>query len=264
LDIEPNELNTETSTGYCTITDWYDCVSINDGAWTCTYLSTTAVCVDANPPTGGGGGGGGGDGTSNGPPAVTPITQQIEIKKVVDSLKNKCYKTALNHLKGGIFAGRYSIILYNFFGVKAKNTLLFYEGNTGTDLAKTLSSGTYPNAVSRVILSSTNLVNASQEYLAATLMHEILHAYFRLAKVNPTTTDFNNKDRRLMANDYVCIIADALTEMFPDLDYKDATALSWGGLEDTDVYKSLPQADRDKIESINTYNKMGINGTKCK
>ncbi|MGO4288134.1 hypothetical protein [Chitinophaga sp. RAB17] len=191
------------------------------------------------------------------------MTQLYTLKKVIDSLKNKCQKKALSNLKGQIFAGRYSIMLYQFFGAQAKSTLEFYSGNTGTDDARTLSGGTYPNAYSRIILSNTNLQNASQQYIVATIMHEILHAYFALAKWDPTKEDRDTRDHRRMANDYVCILADALTEMFPDMDYKEATALSWGGLELTDVYQTLPQDDRNKIEATNSYYKLGISGTKC-
>lgn len=252
-----------TAPTICTVTDWYDCRTFDDGAhWDCNYRSTTMVCQDP-PSTGGGGAGGGGGGTSSGPPAVVPITQLYEIKKVVDSLKNKCQKKALSNLKGQIFAGRYSIMLYQFFGVKAKSTLEFYSGNTGTADAKNLPGGVYPNAYSRIILSNTNLQNASQEYIVITIMHEILHAYFALAKWDPTKEDRDTRDHRKMANDYVCILADALTEMFPDMDYQEATALSWGGLEKTDVYQAMPLADRNKMEATNSYYRLGISGTKC-
>jgi hypothetical protein len=251
-----------TAPTVCTVTDWYDCRTVDDGLhWDCTYKSTTMVCAD--PPPAGGGSGGSGGGTSTGAPAVVSITQLYTLKKVIDSLKNKCQKMALSHLKGQIFAGRYSIMLYQFFGAQAKSTLEFYSGNTGTADAKTLPGGVYPNAYSRIILSNTNMQHASQEYIAVTIMHEILHAYFALAKWDPTMTDRDIRDHRQMANDYVCILADALTEMFPDMPYKEATALSWGGLELTDVYQALPQADRNEMEATNSYYRLGISGTKC-
>lgn len=253
-----------TAPTICTVTDWYDCRTFDDGAhWDCNYKSTTMVCADP-PSTGGGGAAGGGGGTSSGAPAVVPITQLYEIKKVVDSLKDKCQKQALSNLKGQIFAGRYSIMLYQFFGAKAKSTLEFHTGNTGIYDARTLPSGLFPNCHAYITLSNTNLQNASQEYIISTIMHEILHAYFAIATWDPTKEDRNGRDHRKMANDYVCILADALTEMFPDMDYNEATALSWGGLELTDVYQALPLADRNKFESINNYYKMGISGTKCK
>ncbi|PSL44157.1 hypothetical protein CLV51_10622 [Chitinophaga niastensis] len=170
----------------------------------------------------------------------------------------------MNNLKGGIFDGRYSIILHEFYGDKANSTISFSEGivQNGDDAhTDGTSSGIYAYGDTKI--NNVTLKNASQEYLVATMMHETLHAYFIAHPPSPIITDRNSRDHNQMANDYVCIIADALSELFPNLQYNDAISLSWGGLGYTSAYTALSKGAKDTIESTNINFKMGLNGTKC-
>ncbi|PSL46327.1 hypothetical protein CLV51_103305 [Chitinophaga niastensis] len=242
----------------CTVTDWYDCHTTDDGAtWYCNYLQTTSVCVDNTPPSGGGGGGG-----SVGAPPPVSVTQLYQIKQIRDSLKNPCFKKALKNLRGQIFDSRYSAILYEFYGNKSNSDLSFSEAPlAGNDCAVTTgyASGIY--GTGRTVLNTNQLKNASQEFITATLMHETLHAYMLGHPPDPTVADKNGRDHNQMVKDYINIIADALSEIFPNLLWEDALALAWGGLDETDTYINMAKADKDKIESINIFYKSGVNGT---
>ncbi|PSL48283.1 hypothetical protein CLV51_1021150 [Chitinophaga niastensis] len=86
----------------------------------------------------------------------------------------------------------------------------------------------------------------------------------RKLNFNPTTTDRNGSDHNLVAKDYTNIVADALTELFPNLDGSVALALSWGGLDSTSAFlNDCTQLERDNIININNTNSNDTAGTKC-
>jgi hypothetical protein len=257
-----------TSPTACTVVDWYDCVTVNDGAdWTCDYLSTTISCPEPPPPPTGHGGGGGG----SGPPAPPMITELHLIRKIVDSLKNPCFSMALRRIRQqiGVATGNYSILLNEFYGGKSKSDITITQssadlgyGNVAVTTGNTNADHTYANIYT--VLSTSQLANASQEYLVATIIHEMIHGFLYTHPPDPTAVDKNGRDHNQMAKDWVNTVSLVLNEYFPDLPYNDAVALSWGGLENTDAYKALPQNDRQSIENTNLYHRMGIQGTKCK
>jgi hypothetical protein len=52
-----------------------------------------------------------------------------------------------------------------------------------------------------------------------------------------------NQNHNEIANKYVKPFTDLLTSIFPNLDLKEATALTWGGLKETTLWKSNFESD---------------------
>lgn len=80
-------------------------------------------------------------------------------------------------------------------------------------------------------LNGNILPNSSREYIAATIMHEALHAY--MASSNHGENSLDHED---MAINYVTKMAASLRTMYPTLSESDARALAYGGLEGTATF----------------------------
>lgn len=118
--------------------------------------------------------------------------------------------------------------------------------------------------IADVTLNGNTMPKASAEYIAATIIHEVLHAYMtfsgKLGEFNQHTT---------MANDYIYTMQKDLQKMFPNMSDNDAIALSWGGLGDTQAWKDMLNNDPDKANTIVDINKQyknatGSKGSRCK
>jgi len=114
-----------------------------------------------------------------------------------------------------------------------------------------------------VSLNANTMPKASQEFIAATVIHEILHAYMtfsgKLGEFNQHTD---------MANNYIFTMQKDLKAMFPAMTDEDAEALSWGGLGDTqawaDLLKNNPTLANSIVNINNQYkNATGTKGHRC-
>lgn len=99
------------------------------------------------------------------------------------------------------------------------------------------------------------MTGASQNYIAATILHETIHAL--LASQGKTNELMHHND---MANQYVYKMAHALELTFL-MSNEHATALAWGGLGDSSAWQSLSPQQQQNILDINAYYK-NINGTR--
>jgi len=115
-------------------------------------------------------------------------------------------------------------------------------------------------------LSTSALQNASQQYIAAAIIHEVMHAYFRLEN------GAGAGDHQAMATTYISQMSQALQDSF-GMTPEDATALAWGGLNEnvqgvaiTDAWTQFKAAHPDQatnIQLINTQYQTGLKGLKC-
>ncbi|WP_147368083.1 hypothetical protein [Fibrisoma montanum] len=85
-----------------------------------------------------------------------------------------------------------------------------------------------------ITLNSAALANASREYIAVVLMHEILHI-----QLGGT----NEEDHNEMAANHVSAMANSLLHAGFIMSESDRIALSWGGLGDTAIWQSMIQND---------------------
>ncbi|MFB6457098.1 hypothetical protein ACE38W_17640 [Chitinophaga sp. Hz27] len=107
---------------------------------------------------------------------------------------------------------------------------------------------------------NTVLNNASQEYIAATIYHEITHGIL-FAKTASTT---NEQDHETMSSGfYFDVQVAALQALFPNLSLDDAKILVWIGLDKSDAYKALPNSYKDNVDYVARKYRNGTLGTKC-
>jgi SprT-like family len=116
-----------------------------------------------------------------------------------------------------------SKMLNKLFGSTDVINLDILEGNLSAgvdaDTRNAGSSGGFQRV--EVTLNTSELQNASKEFIASTILHEIIHGVFLIKNKNPLIDDHNE-----MGSYYISIMADALREMYPAVSSDDATALS--------------------------------------
>lgn len=113
--------------------------------------------------------------------------------------------------------------------------------------------------------------NATKEYILVTLLHEGIHAYIDFCKSHMDSSEFNQKfpiyaefknklsnneiaQHNEMANNYVKLMAGAIRSYNSDADSIATTALAWGGLQHTDIWKSKSDTNQIKTISFNSRN----------
>ena len=104
--------------------------------------------------------------------------------------------------------------------------------------------------------------NASQEYIAATIMHELIHAYMG-AYMGIVRN--NDTQHPLMVGTYaVQHMAGSLESLFPGLSHEHAMAMAWQGLDTTPTWiLSMSMGEKFVIQNINDQYKNHALGTPC-
>ena len=107
-------------------------------------------------------------------------------------------------------------------------------------------------------LNTVALENASEPYIAATLIHELVHGYYHEINNKPLG---NDADHVNMAGEYVEPMAQALVGLY-GMPVQDAIDLAWGGLGDTPQFLALSPTERNRISLTNESYKNGTKGKK--
>jgi|GEM_PF-1520655 len=199
---------------------------------------------------------------------VTPVAKATSLfpsKNVIDFTKNPCIKDILTKLfatKSNIF----SDILNKTFGNNSDAELdIRFAENTLTGTTDGKTSGTqysYDMYLNEVMMAR----NSSKQYITATIIHELLHAYMDYetrVKKNPT---FLNKDEsqqhEYMAANYVDDMRDIITALYPDFSVNEAEALAWGGLEGTAAYQTqVVAAGKETFKNEVNLREKNVTGT---
>lgn len=143
----------------------------------------------------------------------------------------------VNDILLGEIENKVSILIDSIYGNNASVNLKFYDV---TDLANTRDAETIneysvtddTHLGATINLNKNILPNASKEFIAATILHEALHAYIGV--------NYYAIDHEEMAKSYVNTMADILQGMFSSLSRVHALSLSWGGLEGTSYFTNPP------------------------
>jgi len=191
----------------------------------------------------GGGGGGGGGGTST---ITNNIVDKCLNSMVADIIK-KDIKFNVNETLNSIFNTNKD------FNLNFKDMPLSSNTDGVTDL---ISGNTQLGALNiEITLNSSTLPNASKEYIAATILHESLHAYFR----------YNNAilDHQVMSTNYIGWFEKSMKNMFPNLSDYDNESLAWGGLYTTFEWSQKDSSSKNFALQINKSYKDGTSGVKC-
>ncbi|TCD18275.1 hypothetical protein EZ456_21450 [Pedobacter psychrodurus] len=185
---------------------------------------------------------------------TTGITS-CPLREIVDSVSNTCLKAQLNTARNAQTTIRN--MLNETFGGPSEFESLHLKFKDVTTLADNVSGDagreTATSVYFNIRLNQNKLPGYSKEYILSTIYHEILHAYlFSKMEKGPDGRFHISTQHDDMANKYLTLMTGALKIAFPNISDQEAWALSWGGLEETDLYtKKLTQAQRDAITVTN-------------
>jgi hypothetical protein len=261
-----SDQTTTNSTTYFTFDCWYEYSSDADGYTTtkthCRYrIIFSASNVNELEPTseiegyGNSGGGGAGDWIST---AVSPN------QHIIDSLSGyPCAQTVLLQMPD--CNEQIKSILSDVFGVNDEVNIKFTVNSNLHDTVvgqERVTNGSLTSYMSTVELNPKYLFG-SQDFIAATLLHEAIHAYISYQRRNLDSTTFKTKfpiywefrnneaQHNEMASNYLNMIKNFIKGINANISNDVAEALAWGGLTKTDTWKSKSSTDKAKILNIN-------------
>ena len=218
----------------CTATDigdeWWDAANASSGGWGYYYSGGGWHWV-AN------GNGGSGSG-------YTPTTSSY-VYFVKDSIVNSCLNAVMNKMRTNSSSGNYFRNLYSVFDSSTLFTVSFRDldsalMNSSDDYGEayppiTLLNGTKEYSIS---LNKDLLIKCSQEWVADTYLHELMHAYLGTQNFQFGT----NAQHNAMASKFLDKMANTLIALFPNLPLIDAYCISFTGMSHNED-NAMPQAE---------------------
>jgi hypothetical protein len=200
-----------------------------------------------NPP-----GDGGGDDTED---LIDSLTIQLQEPCFINTISNLNINNGLRSQIGSILHSCFPNWTPNDFSIEQKcysDTLLDAKHYTSASTGGPIT----------IKLNECAINNASQEYVAATLFHELLHAFFTTqGKMSEL------QQHESMATAYVDALKSTLLDYFPSLSNNEALALAWGGLEGTTAWQNKVQGNPALVNTYKTLSdnhRWGNSGTNCK
>ncbi|KIA90863.1 hypothetical protein OC25_24080 [Pedobacter kyungheensis] len=179
---------------------------------------------------------------------------------ITDKIKNKCLDSVWIKVKDTL-NNKIAKILNNTFNTSDKINFKIVDGNIDGGYAaktevvtdKVNSDGIHVFDV-KVTLNKNTLPSASQEFIATTMVHEIMHAYFDSQKTYYTQ---QFQQHRNMAENYIDDLKNAVQAIYSSLDDKAAYALILNGFGD--IFKNdltywnslVSKYDLDNAQIIN-------------
>ncbi|MEO6915244.1 MAG: hypothetical protein ABI151_05875 [Chitinophagaceae bacterium] len=196
---------------------------------------------------GGGGGGGGGN--------------QAFLNIINNLLKHPFLQDTWSKIfSNGGFQDDITNLLNDTFGASNVFNVTIQESTTLPDSISGRTSTTSTNGIINVTvnLNINVLPDATKEYTARTMYHEVIHAY-----LNTTGMISSLQQHNEIAGSYLSCMTSALMRSFPSIGFNKANALAWGGLETTSAWSALSQSEKDAINIENNYQHAGVHGTNC-
>jgi len=200
-----------------------------------------------------------GDGTAN-DSIITNNTNNPCLHNMVNSAIKRNIQYDLKNSMNSIFGGKQTNFNLNF-----SDAILDSTTSGITDVVS--ASGNYNEAERRytelysmnvnITLNNTVLPGGSEEFTTATILHEVLHAYFRV-----TNTSF---DHEVMVSHYIPWFTSTLKSIYPTMSDYDATSLAYGGLTQTAGFGLGLEAPMLNFYLLNNDSyKTAKSGTPCK
>lgn len=190
------------------------------------------------------------------------------VQSIINNLSNDCHRGVANDLMDYRLPSEIVKKAHDIYGVSAKLNLRFedrskyYINNPGatwpSNVAAAAQRSSYSNGIinSTIYLNEDLLVNASKEYIAATLLHEILHTLIE---------DSEDADHEAMASQYLSEMDILMADMYA-LSSTDAHALNVDGLRNTvlgSVLYNIFPSQWNSIVATATEYRNGTKGTIC-
>jgi hypothetical protein len=114
------------------------------------------------------------------------------------------------------------------------------------------------NGILTVNIQINSGKGSSKEYIAATILHEMIHGYIASQNIP------QNEIEEVIADSlYIGWMSASLISLFPNLSLNDANALALGGLEETSYFKSLNNDIQEASIKTNARHELGNDGQKC-
>ncbi len=236
--------------------------------WTYLYSICSGGCEQTRfinneeyPLTAGCGGGGGGGNNSNNDDG----DNIAELLQILDGVNNQCLKATLNQVISSNLNNSITDILHNTFGATDDFNINFIDAGLNNPMKDgNTSTLRWPSGRLdfEITLNTEVLPDASKEYTAATIYHEITHAYLTTTGVATGT----GLQHIAMANNYVTKLTSSLISAFPGLDPLDAKALAWGGLQGTPAFDSIQINHPTEYTDLlvrNSQHRVSTKGTPC-
>jgi hypothetical protein len=178
----------------------------------------------------------------------------VKVGKLVSviskDLTDDCFKSVLNDMLNNKFEKTLKDILSNFqlssnLELTIKNEPLSQYGEPNTTDADHIPTS---KKSFEITLNDDALVGAGKEYIAVTILHEVLHAYFAS---RPNFVKWRSElDHDQMAVSYILPLTNSLHELY-GLDLIIAQELAWGGLYKTLAFSVLSDAQKNSIIQTN-------------
>ncbi|MCZ4245539.1 hypothetical protein [Pedobacter punctiformis] len=187
---------------------------------------------------------------------------------IVNKIKDPCLKAMVQALldKGIEFTAEQT--LNSIFGDNSSINLSFDQATYTSDLtdgSTTPPIVTFKNDGSintfniTIKLNEKTLPNASTEFIASTIIHETLHAYF---SYRDKVFDPDRQHDEMATEQYIAWFQAAIKKMYSQMDNTDALALAWGGLEGTPAYDTYKTNDPYSVGQLWLTNSEYADGTK--
>lgn len=152
-----------------------------------------------------------------------------------NKVEDPCLKGMVNDILLGSVENDISLLVKSVYGQNGNVNLEIFDSANLSNMDDATTSITLPPSLdAKITLNKTVLSNASKEYIAATILHEALHAYTR-------SYDFgsSHQNHELLASKYVSTMTDILVATF-GIDRNTALSLSWVGLASTSTFSNPP------------------------
>ena len=201
-----------------------------------------------------------------GGPIWTDSSNETPNQSIIDSLSGyPCAQSTLGEMLA--VSKEVDSILNKVFGISSDVSVTFsvnsFLNDTIVGQAK-IANGSLSNFNTLIELNPKYLTG-SKDYIAATILHETVHAYIYYMRryYESDTTTFktlfpiywafrgNEAQHNQMANNYVQYIKGVLLALNSNLTPETAEALAWEGLSMTDVWKAKPELLKNQIRNIN-------------
>ncbi|EHQ25539.1 hypothetical protein [Mucilaginibacter paludis] len=158
--------------------------------------------------------------------------------EIINKVKDPCLHNMVDAILNDNGKGDINALIQHVFGTTSTlnftitdQVIMTNSGDDGEESPLKDSNGALIGA--EIYLNPGTLSNSSQEFIAATILHEGVHAYLDYQGI-----DIGAPQHELMAKDYLDDMAGDLQTMFPGMSDQIAYSLAWGGLENTYLYNN--------------------------
>lgn len=150
---------------------------------------------------------------------------------VTNNVENECVNSVVANLQNSSLTNRINEVINNVFADNNNTVnLTINEDNSLNATARTQVISFDPFVVT-ITINSNSLVNTSQEFIAAVVYHEAIHAYLDQSGYSLSQLEQHVE----IATNYIGYLQDAMLDIFPNMSTQDAIGLGLLSLHDMSI-----------------------------